>query len=367
MSRVDLNKVWKIYPRGNVVGVRDLTFTIQDKEFLAILGPSGGGKSSTLRMLAGLEEISRGQISFDGKVVNELGPAERNIALAFESYALYQRLSVYENIAFPLRARKMKKAAVHEKVMFIAELLDLKDLLKKFPPSLAGGQQQRVSLARAFVRQPNLTLLDEPISHMDQRVRAEIRARIRHLHDEMKNTTVYVTHDQAEAVSLCDRMVILHQAELQQIGSVEEIWNRPANRFVAFFVGEPAMNFLPARVEGEASVTVASAQGRRSLTLPKAAASKYAGKELTLGLRPQQLKAHRQEPAGGNSLPGKVRLIEFQGETTVLTVSTGGEGSAEMKAVVAATERFAPGQAVWLSAEAKDIHLFDGEEAILKK
>ena len=366
MSRVELNKVWKIYPRGNVIGVKDLTFTIQDKEFLAILGPSGGGKSSTLRMLAGLEEISKGEISFDGKVVNDLGPAERNIALAFESYALYQRLSVYENIAFPLRARKMKKAAVHEKVMFIAELMDLKDLLKKYPSSLAGGQQQRVSLARAFVRQPNLTLLDEPISHMDQRVRAEIRARIRHLHDEMKNTTVYVTHDQAEAVSLCDRMVILHKAELQQIGTVEDIWNHPANRFVAFFVGEPAMNFLPAKVEGERGLSVASAQGRRSLALPAAVPSKYSGKQLTLGLRPQQLKVHRRDP-GGSSLPGKVRLIEFQGETTVLTLSVGGEGSAEMKAVVAATERYAAGETVWLGTEAKNLHLFDGEEAILRK
>ena len=366
MSRVELNKVWKIYPRGNVIGVKDLTFTIQDKEFLAILGPSGGGKSSTLRMLAGLEEISKGEISFDGKVVNQLGPAERNIALAFESYALYQRLSVYENIAFPLRARKMPKAAVHEKVTFIAELLDLKDLLKKFPPSLAGGQQQRVSLARAFVRQPNLTLLDEPISHMDQRVRAEIRARIRHLHDEMKNTTVYVTHDQAEAVSLCDRIVILHQAELQQIGTVEEIWNRPANRFVAFFVGEPAMNFLPAKVEGERALSVASAQGRRSLALLAAVPPKYAGRELTLGLRPQQIKVHRRDP-GGNCLPGKVRLIEFQGETTVLTLNIGGEGNTEMKAVVAATERYAAGETVWLAAEAKNMHLFDGEEVILKK
>jgi multiple sugar transport system ATP-binding protein len=366
VSRVELDKVWKIYPRGNVVGVKDLSFTIQDKEFLAILGPSGGGKSSTLRMLAGLEEISRGEIRFDGQPVNQLGPAERNIALAFESYALYQRLSVYENIAFPLRARKMKKAVVHEKVTFIAELLDLKDLLKKYPPSLAGGQQQRVSLARAFVRQPNLTLLDEPISHMDQRVRAEIRARIRHLHDEMKNTTVYVTHDQAEAVSLCDRMVILHKAELQQIGTVEEIWSRPANRFVAFFVGEPAMNFLPARVEGEKALSVAAGQGRRSLALPAAVPSKYAGKQLTLGLRPQQLKVHRREP-GGSSLPGKVRLIEFQGETTVLTLSVGGEPGGEMKAVVAATERFEAGQTVWLSAEAKHIHLFDGEEAIFRK
>jgi multiple sugar transport system ATP-binding protein len=171
VSKVDLNQVWKIYPRGQVIGVKDLTFSIKNKEFLAILGPSGGGKSSTLRMLAGLEEISRGEILFDGNVVNHLGPAERNIALAFESYALYHRLTVYDNIAFPLRARKMKQTLVDEKVTTIAKLLDLTSILKKYPSALAGGQQQRVSLARAFVRQPNLTLLDEPISHMDQGVR----------------------------------------------------------------------------------------------------------------------------------------------------------------------------------------------------
>ena len=192
MSRIDVNQVWKIYPRGNVIGVKNLTFTCHDREFLAILGPSGGGKSSTLRMLAGLEEISRGEISFDGQVVNNLEPAQRNIALAFESYALYQRLNVYENIAFPLRARKTKAAEVQRKVDWIAELLDLTDVLSKYPSSLAGGHQQRVSLARAFVRSPNVTLLDEPISHMDQRVRASLRARIRRLHDELGLTTVYV-------------------------------------------------------------------------------------------------------------------------------------------------------------------------------
>ncbi len=378
MSRVDLNHVWKIYPRGNVVGVKDLTFTIKDKEFLAILGPSGGGKSSTLRMLAGLEEISRGEISFDGKVVNHLGPAERNIALAFESYALYQRLSVYENIAFPLRARKMKNAAVHEKVTFIARLLDLTDLLKKFPPSLAGGQQQRVSLARAFVRQPNLTLLDEPISHMDQRVRAEIRARIRHLHDEMKNTTVYVTHDQAEAVSLCDRMVIIKNAELQQIGTVEEIWNRPVNRFVAFFVGEPSMNFLPARLENGGSLSVATAQGRSTLHFAGTLDPRYTAREVTLGVRPQQVKVHRRA-AERDAIPGTVRLVEFQGETTILSVAVGANSAggsvgdapstpgAEVKAVVAATERYRPGEGVWLGVDPGIVHLFDGDAVVLQR
>jgi multiple sugar transport system ATP-binding protein len=366
VSRVDLTRVWKIYPRGNVIGVKDLSFTINDREFLAILGPSGGGKSSTLRMLAGLEEISQGEISFDGKVVNSLGPAERNIALAFESYALYQRLSVFENIAFPLRARRMKNAVIREKVMSIAHLLDLVAILDKFPPSLAGGQQQRVSLARAFVRQPNLTLLDEPISHMDQRVRAEIRARIRHLHDEMKNTTVYVTHDQAEAVSLCDRMVILHKAQLQQIGTVEEIWNTPSNRFVAHFVGEPAMNFIPARTEGTGSVCIPTPQGKRAFKLTGVLDPRFAGADVTMGVRPQEIKVYRDQ-RNGCCIPAVVRLMEFQGETTVLTLNLSDTGATELKSVVAATEHYSKGESVWLSLSPAIIHLFDGETPVLRR
>jgi multiple sugar transport system ATP-binding protein len=370
VSRVDLDKVWKIYPRGNVVGVKDLTFTVNDKEFVAILGPSGGGKSSTLRMLAGLEEISKGEIRFDGKVVNALGPAERNVALAFESYALYQRLSVYENIAFPLRARHMPKDEVDRKVTRIAELLDLTDLLKKFPSSLAGGQQQRVSLGRAFVRQPNLTLLDEPISHMDQRVRAEIRARIRHLHEEMGNTTVYVTHDQAEAVSLCDRLVIINKAELQQTGTVGEIWNTPANRFVAYFVGEPSMNFITVRAQGDSAVVVQTGEGPKTLRLGRTLVAGYEGKEVTAGMRPQQLKVHRK-PQPENVLPGAVRVVDFQGENTILTLSLGAKAddrsAVEVKAVVAATERYAVGEKVHLTIEPKLIHVFDGETVILAR
>ncbi len=366
MSRVDLNHVWKIYPRGNVIGVKDLTISIKDKEFLGILGPSGGGKSSTLRMLAGLEEITRGEISFDGKVMNQLGPAERNVALAFESYALYQRLNVYENIAFPLRAKGMKKAAVRQKVMDIAETLDLTRVLKKHPSALAGGQQQRVSLARAFVRQPNLTLLDEPISHMDQRVRAEIRARIRHIHDDMENTTVYVTHDQAEAVALCDRMAIINKAELQQIGTVHETWNRPANKFVAFFVGEPAMNFIHGRIENATSLCIPTPQGKRAFKFTGEIDAKYAGIEIAIGVRPQQIKVFHEQQ-GANTIPGKVRIIEFQGETTVLTLDIEDGAQSEVKAVVAATERYTTDETVWLYFGPEIIHLFDGDLPLLRR
>jgi len=365
MSQVELRSMWKIYPRGNVVGVKELSFTIQNEEFLAILGPSGGGKSSTLRMLAGLEEITRGELAFDGEVVNHLGPAERNVALAFESYALYQRLDVYENIAFPLRARGMRRAAVDEKVRWIAELLDLKPLLDKYPGSLAGGQQQRVSLARAFVRRPNLTLLDEPISHMDQRLRAEIRARIRHLHEEMHNTTVYVTHDQAEAVSLCDRMVILHQAQLQQIGTVAEIWNRPANRFVASFVGEPAMNFLPARLRDRASVTLPDVDHDTVLSF-EGELDPSSGAEVTLGIRPQEMRVlHRAGAA--HTLPCTVRLLEFQGEITVVTLTLEGPGKHSVKVAVAAGEPCGVGERLWLEVRPESIHLFHGDRPVLRR
>lgn len=369
MSRVDFHHVWKIYPRGNVVAVKDLNCTCNDKEFLALLGPSGGGKSSTLRMLAGLEEISRGEIAFDGKVVNAMGPAERNIALAFESYALYQRLTVYENIAFPLRARGMKDAQVRAKVQSIAGLLDLTTLLDKYPSSLAGGQQQRVSLARAFVRTPNVTLLDEPISHMDQRVRAELRARIRRLHNELGLTTIYVTHDQAEATSLCDRLAIINKAELQQIGTVQEVWDRPANRFVAYFVGEPAMNFLPARLDGQKGLSIPTAQGKRVFQFQGEIDPKFAGGPITVGVRPQQIQVHRTA-LEENAIPCTVRVLEFQGEmTTLTTVFEGADGGTEgeIKAVVPASERYGQGERVWLEFPPAIIHLFDGEAPVLRR
>jgi multiple sugar transport system ATP-binding protein len=366
VSTVDLTHVWKIYPRGNVVAIKDLTLTCQDKEFLAIVGPSGGGKSSTLRMLAGLEEITRGEVLFDGKLVNHLGPAERNVALAFESYALYQRLNVYENIAFPLRARGMKDAAVEQKVQSIAELLDLTAILNKYPSSLAGGHQQRVSLARAFVRKPNVTLLDEPISHMDQRVRAELRARIRRLHNELGNTTIYVTHDQAEAISLCDRLAIINQAELQQIGTVDEIWNQPANRFVAYFVGEPAMNFINGRIETPQSVSILTPEGKRVFHFKGEIDPKYVGAEITVGVRPQQIKVSRAEKEEA-SIPGSVRIVEFQGEKTVLTIKLGDGANSDVKAVVQATERYKMSETVWLHFSPDIIHLFDKDTPILRK
>jgi multiple sugar transport system ATP-binding protein len=367
MSRVDCNNVWKIYG-GDVVGVKDLTFTCNDKEFLAILGPSGGGKSSTLRMLAGLEEISKGEISFDGVVVNEKGPSERNIALAFESYALYYRMSVYENIAFPLRAKGLKNDEVDKQVRAIAGVLNLSALLQKKPAELAGGHQQRVSLARALIRKPNVTLLDEPLSHMDQRLRAEIRAQIRRIHEELGNTTIYVTHDQAEAISLCDRILILTNAEKQQIGTVDEIYNKPVNKFVANFIGQPGMNFMKCKIESQKSVSINTSVGIKTLDLVGTVDSKYIGSEITMGVRPQQIRIAENKEQGF-AIPGLIKIIEFQGDTSILIIELSDIGKTEIKVVVPAGGiSLKRGDNCWLEFDSKFIHLFDESElAIIKR
>jgi multiple sugar transport system ATP-binding protein len=363
VSKVTIDRVSKTY-EGNVEAVREVSFSCEDGEFLAILGPSGSGKSSMLRMIAGLEEITRGEILFDGKVVNHLTPSQRNIALAFESYALYPLMTIYENIAFPLRARGLKRSEVEEKVAFIAEELDLVDILKKKPSSLSGGHQQRVSLARALIRDPNVTLLDEPISHMDQRVRAEMRARIRRLHDELHLTTIYVTHDQAEAVSLCDRLAVLNLGELQQIGTVQEIWNQPANRFVATFVGEPQMNFVNGKIESPREVSMPAGEGKIVLPCAGSVDRKYIGSEITIGLRPQQITLSMRGENEG-AIAGTVELIEFQGENAILTVKPAHIERTEIKVVIPGEKVGQIGESVWLKFSPDIIHLFDKQSSIL--
>ncbi|MHB1275502.1 MAG: ABC transporter ATP-binding protein [Candidatus Humimicrobiaceae bacterium] len=369
MSRIDCNNVWKIY-EGNVVGVKDLTFTCKDKEFLAILGPSGGGKSSTLRMLAGLEDISKGEVLFDDEVVNNKGPSERNIALAFESYALYYRMSVYENIAFPLRAKGMKSREVDKQVKDIAESLNLTDILKKKPSELAGGHQQRVSLARALIRKPKLTLLDEPLSHMDQRIRSAIRAQIRRIHEELGNTTIYVTHDQAEAISLCDRMMILYNAELQQIGIVDEIYNKPVNKFVAFFVGQPGMNFITCNVDSAESVSIKSASGKNVFSFNGSIDGKYVGSEITMGIRPQQIRiVDKQDNEDKTIMTGLVKIVEFQGDSDVLSIELSDINKTIIKAVIPAGGiRFKRGDTCRMSFMPQHLHLFgDEDKAIINR
>ncbi len=362
MSRVDIEHVWKIYD-GNVQAVKDLNFHIEDHEFLAVLGPSGCGKSTTLRMIAGLEDITQGEIKFNGEVVNNLSPSARNIALAFESYALYARLSVYENIAFPLRAQGVSRAEVDKKVRWIAEVLNVTDILKKRPASLSGGHQQRVNLCRALVRSPNITLLDEPISHMDLRVRANMRARIRRLHEELNLTTVYVTHDQGEAVSLADRVAVMNHSRLQQIGTVSEIWDKPINKFVATFVGEPQMNFMQGVIDQPGQVTISANGDKASFGFQGQVDRKYIGSQVTVGVRPQVLQVF-PENGGEGMLPAKVDINQFQGENVILTVILDDPDSTEIKAIIGPDRVPAMGETVWVSFRPETVHLFDGEEPI---
>jgi len=359
---VTIDHVYKTYG-GTVEAVKDVSFHCEDGEFLAVLGPSGCGKSSMLRMIAGLEEITKGDILFDDKVVNELTPSERNLALAFESYALFPLMSVYENIAFPLRAKGMARNEVDKKVRSIAEELDLTDILNKKPSSLSGGHQQRVSLARALIRDPNVTLLDEPISHMDQRVRAEMRARIRRLHDELNLTTIYVTHDQGEAVSLCDRLAVMNFGDLQQIGTVDEIWNRPANRFVATFVGEPQMNFMDAEIETPHEVSISDKQEKMTFPIARKVDQRYVGSEITVGVRPHEIKLSLSKEEE-TPLAGSVELIEFHGESAILTVNLENFGNTEVKVRIPGERSGKEGERVWLGFSPESIHLFDKENTI---
>jgi multiple sugar transport system ATP-binding protein len=248
MARVELDRVSRRW--GAFVGVQDLSLDIADREFIVLLGPSGCGKTTTMRMIAGLEDISSGEIRIDGLRVNDLDPKDRDVAMVFQSYALYPNLSVYENIRFPLKVRGVPRAEHDARVRKAAERVELTRFLDRRPAELSGGQRQRVALARAIVRQPRLFLMDEPLSNLDAKLRVSTRAEIKHLSHELGVTTIYVTHDQIEAMTLADRVVVMSQGVVQQVGTPTEIYDRPANTFVAGFIGTPAMNLVRGRIEG---------------------------------------------------------------------------------------------------------------------
>ena len=254
MAEIQLRNLSKSW--GNFVAVKDFNLTIADKEFLVLLGPSGCGKTTTMRMIAGLEDVSEGEILIDGKLVNNLEPKDRDISMVFQSYALYPNMNVYDNIRFPLKVRKINKSTQDSKVKKAAQMVELTDYLNRKPAELSGGQKQRVALARAIVREPNVFLMDEPLSNLDAKLRVSTRAQIKNLSHELAITTIYVTHDQVEAMTLADRVVVMKQGVVQQVGSPTDIYDMPANSFVAGFIGSPAMNLI----EGKISKGVFSSQ-----------------------------------------------------------------------------------------------------------
>jgi multiple sugar transport system ATP-binding protein len=356
MTKVVLAEVWKMY--GKVPAVRDLSFSCETGEFLCILGPSGCGKSSTLRMLAGLEHISAGEISFDGKRINELPPKDRDIAMVFENYALYPHKTVFDNMANALKLRGMPAAEIKTRVERAAAMLQIGQLLGRRPMELSGGQKQRVAIGRAIVRSPKVFLFDEPIGHLDAKLRGHMRGELKRLQRELATTTIYVTHDQLEALSMADRIAVMNEGVLQQIGTPQEIYNHPANEWVASFVGEPPMNFLDAEVTTATSETDLEVRcGALRVKLCDAHRRRLDGTRggMRLGIRPEALKvAGKPEEAGWTA--GTIYAVEpLGGDTLVEVAFQGGRVLAKTDAdFVGAMD--AP---IFVSVDSTKLHLFD--------
>jgi len=305
MAEISFEHIKKNFSSERVI--KDLNIEIKDGEFFTFVGPSGCGKSTILNMIAGLEEITDGTIKFDGMVVNELSPKERNVAMVFQSYALYPHMTVYDNLAFPLKIKKIKKEVIESEVKRISFLLGLDELLKRKPRELSGGQRQRVALGRAIIRKPRVFLMDEPLSNLDARLRVEMRTELKRLHNELKITTIYVTHDQAEAMSMSDRIAVLSDGLIQQCGTPREIYLKPKNTMVAGFVGSPPMNFIPVLLKNRNPVEVDC----NGLIISPLTDTPPENKELILGIRPEDITVSSHKAEGG--IEAVVSIIESAG------------------------------------------------------
>ena len=354
MTSVSFSSVTKAF--GDVVAVDDLTLDVEDREFLVLLGPSGCGKSTALRMVAGLDEPTRGTVSIGGRVVNGVEPKDRDIAMVFQSYALYPHKSVRQNIEFPLLPRGVDK---EERVRLVAEaaaILGLSELLDRKPRALSGGQRQRVALARAIVRKASVFLMDEPLSNLDAKLRTQTRAELIELHSRLETTFIYVTHDQIEAMTMATRVAILESGVLQQVGAPQDVYDRPANLFVARFIGNPPMNTLAAAVshDGTALETVGGG------SLPTTPQAGDAGRSVVLGVRPEHLTVTAPGAgSAGSGVPASVRVVESLGhERLILCRVVGTEGDVVVRTDTDAP-RPSPGDAVALTCAAHDVHVFD--------
>jgi multiple sugar transport system ATP-binding protein len=325
MAGLQLSDVVKVYDNGVRV-VDRFDMAIQDRQFVVLVGPSGCGKSTTLRMIAGLEEITSGTIRIGDRVVNDVPPKDRDIAMVFQSYALYPHMTCYENMAFALKLRRLPAAIIDQRVQQAAQILMISHLLERKPKALSGGQRQRVALGRAIVREPQCFLFDEPLSNLDAKLRVEMRAEIKQLHQRLNATTVYVTHDQEEAMTLGDRVVVMHQGVVQQCAGALEIYHHPANRFVAGFLGSPPMNFFTGRLL-EKSGALYFDEGTGELPVAdwaKAQLQAYVGRELVLGVRPESIsdEAHARFAIQGNALSMRVTLVQPLGDKLAVHLAT---------------------------------------------
>jgi multiple sugar transport system ATP-binding protein len=322
MAKVELKGVGKVYD-GEVRAVDNANIVVEDKEFVVFVGPSGCGKSTTLRMIAGLEDITEGEILIDGELVNDVPPKDRNIAMVFQNYALYPHMTVYENMAFGLRIKKIDKTEIDRRVHEAARILDIEKFLERKPKALSGGQRQRVAVGRAIVRHPKVFLFDEPLSNLDAKLRVQMRAEISSLHHRLDATMIYVTHDQVEAMTMADKIVVYKDGKIQQTGSPLYLYNHPGNKFVAGFIGSPPMNFLTVTVLEEDG-RIALNEGGFKLSVcaeHESVLKEYADKEVYLGIRPEDL-IFSEESGAVNSIPLTVSVVEPLGADTTLWLNT---------------------------------------------
>lgn len=322
MATVELKNIVKVY-EGGIRAVENANLSVEDKEFLVLVGPSGCGKSTTLRMIAGLEEITSGEMYIDERLVNDVAPKDRDIAMVFQNYALYPHMSVYDNMAFGLKIRKMRKDEIQSRVRDAAQILDIEELLDRKPKALSGGQRQRVAVGRAIVRQPKVFLFDEPLSNLDAKLRVQMRAEISALHTRLQATIIYVTHDQVEAMTMGDRIVIMKDGLIQQIGTPMKTYNNPVNRFVAGFIGSPPMNILKATIKEENGKIITD-EGDFKIKLQGAIADSmraFTNKDVLFGIRPEDLMYTRSGKEG-ETIDSKVEVVEPLGAEILLYVST---------------------------------------------
>ncbi len=364
MAQIKLENIVKRF--GDVVAVDDFNLEIHDKEFVVFLGPSGCGKTTTLRLIAGLEHPEEGDILIDGNRVNDLSPADRDIAFVFQFYALYPHFRVYDNIAFPLKAVKVGKAEIDERVKRVADILQLTEILDRKPSVLSGGEMQRVALGRAMVRQPKVYLLDEPMANLDAKLRIDTRAEIKRLQHDIGATTIYVTHDQIEAMSLADRIVVIHQGVLQQVGTPHEIYNRPQSLFVAGFMGSPTMNLLDAEItahEGKTILKLSHTDIRMTLSQQQQNHLNRNTQDngYVFGVRPEHIKASKEQ--FGRNIAADVHLIEPLGSVNILDLVLGTNQETHepilLRVRTHPTFQVGIGDTVWLDFEEEQMHLFD--------
>ena len=360
MAGLSLEHIGKTYPNG-FEGVKDFNLEIEDKEFIIFVGPSGCGKSTTLRMIAGLEDITSGTLKIDCRVVNDVEPADRDIAMVFQTYALYPHMTVYDNMAFPLKLRKVPQADIDKAVHEAARILDLEKLLDRKPSALSGGQRQRVAMGRAIVRRPKVYLMDEPLSNLDAKLRVQMRAEISKLHDRLGATIIYVTHDQTEAMTLGTRIVVMKDGVMQQVDTPSKLYSEPCNLFVAGFIGSPQMNFIDATVV-EKDGAVALSFGSNVVTLPdaKAAALKpYAGKVVVMGIRPEDVVEEHEYAEGkalSEQIDATVTVYELLGSEAMIYGDVDG---GQISAHISASNPVRTGNRIKVAFDVDKLHVFD--------